>query len=204
MALTADDMQTWHISYRDGRPDESVRAAYPAKDAGLDGWVTLKDWRHKIVAMVPEASAALIQRCPNDPEAVGTLMARLVGNVRATGCLPRELEGGDDAEAGRHEVALRTQALAALMRDRIDAMGAEGYDFYVYLADIGRMPDTAQFSIDYLDDDAFGPKLHLMLTGYEPPRLVEIPEDSGLPRITGTRVLAPAESGRSEEKKPRG
>jgi hypothetical protein len=171
--LKSEDMQTWHIDYRDGRPDQSVRAAYPTKDQALPGWIVLKDWRHKIVAMVPESSAALIQRCPNDPETVQGLMVRLVGNVRATACLPRNLEGDDSGEAAQNEIALRTQALTALMRNRVDQMGAAGSEFYVYLADIGRQPDTALFSIDYLDDDHFGPKLHLQLTGYDPPVLID-------------------------------
>lgn len=177
--LTADDMQTWHISYFDARPPESVQAAYPAGDDSLPGWVALKDWQHKTVAMVPGGAAALIRRCPNDPATVDGLVARLVGDTRATACLPRHLEGVTDGEAAKHEVALRTQLLRVLMRARIDEMGENaGFEYYAYLSDEG--PDAARegeiLDITYEDGDRFGPRLHVMLTGYSGPRKIDLDE----------------------------
>lgn len=177
--LTAEDMQTWHIGYRDDRPPESVQAAYPAGDDSLPGFVILKDWRHQIVAMIPVVAAAIIQRCPNDPEVLRGLTARLAGGVRATGCLPRELEGDTDGEAAKNEVALRTQLLRVLMRARIDEMGENaGFEYYAYLSDDG--PDAARegeiLDIAYEDGDRFGPRLHVMLTGYSGPRKIDLDE----------------------------
>lgn len=175
--LTADDMQTWHISYFDGRPPESVQAAYPAGDDSLPGWVALKDWQHKTVAMVPGGAAALIRRCPNDPAMVDGLVARLVGDVRATACLPRHLEGETDGVAAKNEVALRTQVIKALMRDRVSDAGDGGAEFYAYLRDdeSGTQPEEI-LDLIYEDGDRFGPRLHVVLSGYSAPRRIEVPE----------------------------
>lgn len=175
-ALTADDMQSWHISYFDGRPPESIQAAYPAGDDSLPGWVALKDWQHKTVAMVPGGAAALIRRCPNDPATVDGLVARLVGDVRATACLPRHLEGDTDGVAAKNEVALRTQVIKALMRDRVSDAGDGGGEFYAYLrnGESGAQPGEI-LDITYQDEDTFGPRLHVVLSGYTAPKRIKVP-----------------------------
>lgn len=165
--LTEDQMHTWHITYHDDRPPADIRAMYPTTDDNLPGWVVFKNHEHKIVAMIPGGHAALIRRCVNQPR---DIPGRLIGQVHATACLPPELDPQDDEAAARIEVALRTEVLAALMRDRTDSMGENGSEFYVYLdpdfSDCRRQGTI--LTLDYEDGDRFGPRLHVVLSGYEP------------------------------------
>jgi hypothetical protein len=180
--LTEDSMHTWHVEYRDSRPPVDVRAAYPVADPDLPGWVVFKDHMHKITAMIPDGQAALIRRCVNDHQAA---LGRLTGGIYPTGCLPAELAGQDDDEAARIEVALRTEALAALMRDRADSMGDDGTEFYVYLNpgySNGRR-DGDILTLDYEDGDRFGPRLHVVLSGHKPARPAEPAEAEVTPAV---------------------
>lgn len=162
--LTASSMVDWHIYYRDGRAPEKVRAAYPTTDDTLPGWVVLKDHDHKIVAMVPSESAAIIKRCPNNPAGLQPLMQGILADgARAISCLPDEFAGF--GEAGDIEMALRNRVIRSLMAARADNL--QDAEFYAYLRDFEGW-DHGKLHLEYGEDDSHGPYLRVVLTDYKP------------------------------------
>jgi hypothetical protein len=67
--LTEKDMFTWQIRYPDGTYATPVQASYSCTDPDATGVITLKDWQHQVVAMLPPGSSVI--RRPADGDDTG-------------------------------------------------------------------------------------------------------------------------------------